>query len=332
MKHITILSDINYSVLGVACIRSLARTTSVPLTIHYYCVDMDTYNAFNKLNLRTEKVQVIAYAPDVIFQVKTDKSIAMSNLKNTNYIYFLWTLASYFSDYIMKKIDQPVTYIDSDIYFHNDIKLIYHEIGSKDCGIFKHRFLDDGRPDISASGKYNVGVVYFNNSVKGKYLLDWWSDAVVHKKYPQYATCGDQKYLEYFTTCCDSTELYIDDNIGHGAPWDWQVYDLSRIKDGVLIWKNQNLPHVFSHFSKFGFDFDKNDFKCITPPTLYAGLNNNHIAYKNRDLIEIHRNYYEELKVSYNILRQHTSISASNMFTQPTIRPIRWGLSKLRLG
>ena len=124
MKHITILSDIKYSVLGVTCIRSLARTTSIPLTIHYYCVDIHTYHAFNKLKLNTQKVQVIAYAPDVIFKDKTDKSNAMFNLKYTNYIYFLWTLASYFSDYIMKKIDQSVTYIDSDIYFHNDICII----------------------------------------------------------------------------------------------------------------------------------------------------------------------------------------------------------------
>jgi len=192
MKHITILSDIKYFLLGVTCIRSLDRTTSVPLTVHYYCVDMDTFNAFNKLNLNTEKVNVIAYAPNVIFQVKTDKSIALYTLKNTHYIYFLWTLASYFSDYIMQKIDQSVTYIDSDIYLHNDIKLIYDEIGDKHCGIFKHRFIDE-IGDIEGNGKYNVGVIYFNNSVKGKYLLDWWSDAVLHKKYPKYSGCGDQK-------------------------------------------------------------------------------------------------------------------------------------------
>jgi len=231
----------------------------------------------------------------------------------------------------MQKIDQSVTYIDSDIYFHKDIKLIYDEIGDKHCGIFKHRFIDE-IGDIEGNGKYNVGVIYFNNSVKGKYLLDWWSDAVLHKKYPKYSGCGDQKYLEYFTTCCDSTELYIDDNIGHGAPWDWQVYDLSRIKDGTLVWKNQNLPHVFSHFSKFGFDFNEGVFKYVYPPLRYSNINNNHIAYKNKDLLEIHRKYYEELKISYNMITQYTSISASNMFTQPTIKPIRWGLSKSRLG
>ena len=61
--------------LGVTCIRSLARTASIPLTIHYYCVDIDTFNAFNKLNLNTEKVNVIAYAPHIIFRIKQIKAM-----------------------------------------------------------------------------------------------------------------------------------------------------------------------------------------------------------------------------------------------------------------
>lgn len=316
MKHITILSDTKYLAVGVTCIRSLSRTTSIPLTIHYYCVDTNTYNSLTNLSLNTATVQVVAYPPDSLYAVQSDKSNALRGLQTNDYRYFLWTLASYFSDYIMKRIDQSVTYIDSDIWFHKDINLIYHQIGDRACGIFKHRFLDDGRPDVYGSGKYNVGVVYFNNNVKGKYLLDWWSDAVVYKKYPEYATCGDQKYLEYFTTVCDATELYIDDNIGHGAPWDWQVYNLSQLKNGTLIWNGKHLPHVFSHFSKFRADCNTNMFECISPSNFYCPVNENNVAYQNKDLLDLHRAYFQDITLS------------DNMLTHGRIKPIKWGLSK----
>ena len=108
-----------------------------------------------------------------------------------------------------------VLYIDSDIIFHRDIKILYESFANKDVGIFRHRFLKID--EECEYGKYNVGVVYFKNSKQGQQVLNWWSDAVLHKKYPELATCGDQKYLDKFPSLCEN--IFIDGNIGHGAPW-----------------------------------------------------------------------------------------------------------------
>lgn len=42
----------------------------------------------------------------------------LKNLKNSDYRYFCWSLASYFSNYLLtKNIWDSITYVDSDIYF-----------------------------------------------------------------------------------------------------------------------------------------------------------------------------------------------------------------------
>ena len=86
----------------------------------------------------------------------------------------------------------------------------------------------------------------------GSHICKWWKDAVLHKKYPHLSTCGDQKYLDEFPNMCPDDYIFIDGNIGHGAPWQWQLYDYSNYKkDGDIIWNGNNQKLIFSHFSQF---------------------------------------------------------------------------------
>jgi hypothetical protein len=58
-----------------------------------------------------------------------------------------------------------MTYIDSDIFFYQDIDIVYQEIGNKSVGIIAHRHNSVGS---DRDGAYNVGVVYFKNNEMGK--------------------------------------------------------------------------------------------------------------------------------------------------------------------
>jgi len=308
-KHITIASDKNYFLFGLSLVRSLQKYTSIPLIIHYYCIDDFTFNTLKSLNISN----VIPYSPLTITSTPTKYNLSfrrslqskinyeMTKLKNKEYHYFCWSIASVFTNYIMNTVNcDSVTYVDADIIFHKDINLIYQEIQNKDIGIFKHRFLKDN--EECPYGKYNVGVVYFKNSELGRSLLNWWADAVVWKKYPEYATMGDQKYLEYFPKVCNPTQIYIDDNIGHGAPWQWQMFELNDLKNGNIIWKGQTQPLVFTYFSKFVYDIKNNTFAC-TRNDVYGFWSNNGKIYENKDLYELHKQYFEELKISYKMLK-----------------------------
>jgi hypothetical protein len=288
MKHITIVSDSKYLIFGVALIDSLHKTATIPITIHYFCIDDHCFTILQRLQLDN----VIPYEPSTLFN---ESNQVLCHIKKTDFQYLCWSLASIFTNHILHTIEcDSVTYIDSDIYFHKDIQLLFNEFGEKDCGIFKHRFLQDY--EESPYGKYNVGIVYFKNSTIGREVSHWWSDAVLHRKYPKLATCGDQKYLDLFPRICGKDNIYIDDNIGHGAPWNWLVYGLDAVKDGIITWRGQTQPLVFTHFSKFGTDFPNNKFTCTS--SIYGIYTHNGKIYEIPGLYQLHAEYFNALKIA----------------------------------
>ena len=199
----------------------------------------------------------------------------------------------------MKLKDCDVTYIDSDIIFYDGIQIILKEIGEKDVGIFRHRQYTFDFPNNN--GFFNVGVVHFKNTDIGNNVLKWWSDAVLHRKFPELATCGDQRYLDAFLEL-PTENLFIDGNIGHGAPWQWQIYDYSDyFKDGTIIWNGEKQKLLFSHFSNFDYDLVKDSFSPAirhspyTPQSMYKEI---------KELESIHQEYFNTIKntiLKYNL-------------------------------
>jgi hypothetical protein len=190
----------------------------------------------------------------------------------------------------MKKDIGNILYIDSDILIHHDIQIILNSIGDKEVGIFRHRQFKLNT--YVAEGLYNVGVVYFKNGIIGRHILNWWSDAVLHQKYPHLATCGDQKYLDEFPNMCPNDMIFIDGDIGHGAPWQWQLYDFSEYeKDGDIIWAGQKQKLIFTHFSQFDFRHDgytpSLQHHIYTPINVYNDISG---------LKAIYDDYYNKLK------------------------------------
>jgi hypothetical protein len=285
MIQLCTVSDKNYLVKGLTLYESLIKN-SENIVLHYLCIDKESLNFLKKF----ESPSLIVY--DVEELTKNDNKL--ENLKQTNYKYFCWALASYFSNYLMKKNIGNITYIDSDIFFHENIEVILNEIGDKEIGVFRHRQFDmNSNPP---EGLFNVGVVHFKNGKIGRHLLNWWCDAVLYMKYHNLATCGDQKYLDEFLRICPDDYLFIDGDIGHGAPWQWQLYDFSEFeKDEKIIWNGKKQKLIFTHFSQFDFK-DENYIPslmhhCYTPLNLYVDL---------KPLKKIYDNYYQELKNTKN--------------------------------
>ena len=277
MKHLCTVSDNNYLLQGLALYESLKRHTS-DFVLHYYCIDEKTYEVLVGKKIENLKVYRVE---ELILEDER-----LGHLRSTEYPYFCWCLASYISNRLLHLNDEPITYIDSDIYFHKNIDIILDEIGNRDVGIFRHRQFSLTTHHIE--GHYNVGIVHFKNTNQGREVSDWWADAVLYKKYPQYATCGDQKYLDHFPIMCPPDRIYIDENIGHGAPWLWQIYHF--LGDGKIKWKNHIQDLIFTHFSKFFYNGDSYigcvTHHCYTPLSEYT--NNPHLK-------SIYDEYYGEL-------------------------------------
>ena len=294
MKHLTALSDKNYILYGMALIESLEKST-IPWTLHYYCIDESTYTYLKQLNY----ANVIPYPPNVLF-INTflpgSMGYQLMKHKTQQYDYFCWCLASTFTNYIISKVNcDSITYIDSDIYFHKDIRVLFDAYGSVVCGLFRHRHFTDMTQDYP-DGKYNVGVVYFKNSTRGRELLNWWADSVLFKKNKQYLTCGDQKYLEFIAEVCAPHEIYIDKGIGHGAGWHWHVYDFSKLSEGRVIWNGEEQDLVFTHFSKFKYNLADRSFTC-------GWYKPDSVVFQNAELMKLHMDYLDTLIVCSRKIR-----------------------------
>jgi len=284
MKNICTVSDIKYLYQGLALFESLSKSENI--TLHYLCIDQISYDILK--NIKNNKL-IIYNINDLL---NNDNNLI--NLKNSDYRYFCWSLASYFSNHLLSKnVGDSITYIDSDIYFHEKIELLFESFSRKDVGIFRHRqfSLSISRPE----GHYNVGVVYFKNSDIGKNVLNWWSDAVLHKKYPHLSTCGDQKYLEEFPRMCSN--IFIDGEIGHGAPWQWQLFNFDNYEnDGTIIWEGKKQKLIFSHFSQFNYNLENDTYlpssqhHIYTPLTMYT---------ENKGLKIIYDDYFNKIKKTY---------------------------------
>jgi hypothetical protein len=296
MKHLTALSDQKYLPYGLALIESLYATATIPWTLHYYCVDAASYQTLNRLRLPN----VVAYAPETLtsapLMLPTSPEYKLTALRQSNFQEFCWTLASVFTRYILNKVAcDSVTYVDSDIYFYKDIRLLFEKFGDKHCGIFRHRHFDLAKDYVE--GHYNVGIVYFRNSTLGRRLLNWWADAVLSRSPSKYATCGDQKFLEFFPTVCAPSELYVDEGIGHGASWQWEIYDLSRLADGVVIWKGEPQELVFNHFSRFQYNIEDMTFTS-------SWFKPDHIIWSVPALCDLHTNYVHALKRAHERIQK----------------------------
>lgn len=284
MIDVSIVSDSNYLARGLTLIESLNRFDN-DIKFHYLCADKESYEKVKDINDK-----IVAY--DVSNFLEIDP--VLLSLKNEHYKYFCWCLASYFTDFLVNKLNKDVTYIDSDIYFHASLKSLLDKINKKDIGIFRHR---QYRMDIpNGNGWFNVGVVHFKNTDIAKKALFWWKDAVLHKKYPELATCGDQRYLDAFIQI-DPKNIFIDGDIGHGSPWEWQLYDFKNYqKDGTIIWNGKVEQLFYSHFSQFEYSLSENSYTpstthyCFTPMELYA---------QDENLKFIYDDYFDQIKLTH---------------------------------
>jgi hypothetical protein len=285
--NICTLSDFNFLAKGLSLYDSLVKYNK-DLVLHYLCTDSKSYDKLKDYECETLKVYIDEFSnPD------------LDSLKQEDPEYYFYCLSSYFSYFIMKSKDCDVTYVDSDIIFYDGIQIILNEIGEKDVGIFRHRQYPFNFPNNN--GFFNVGVVHFKNTELGNNILNWWSDAVLHRKYPELATCGDQKYLDAFLGIPEEN-LFIDGNIGHGAPWQWQLYDYSEyFNDGSIIWNGEKQKLLFSHFSNFDYNLEKDEF---TPAVRHSPYTPQNLYKEIKELGHIHQEYFTNIKktiAKYNL-------------------------------
>lgn len=230
-RHYCTLFNEAYLPKGLALHESLLKHSSEDFVLHILACDMNTFWLLSEMKL--SNVEVIPLGP---FEtaLKLEKVRQSRTLQE-----YLWTLASALVEYLLPWFDQ-LTYLDADIFFYSDPKVIFDEIGDRSIAIVPHRFNDTDRRRLGKNGEYNVGVVSFRSNLTGLGCAMTWAaqcrDWCFNRN--EEGRFGDQKYLDEWPARYGK-DLCVIENIGVNlGPWavgNYNVIKLVSDRTGIII-------------------------------------------------------------------------------------------------
>ena len=151
------------------------------------------------------------------------------------------------------------TYLDADLLFFADPKVLTDEIGGGSVLITAHRY--SPQYDQSGdSGIYCVQFVTFRNTDQGLAVLRWWMNACLEWCYNRFedGKFGDQKYLDDWTERFEGVHV-LEHRGGGIAPWNAVDYSCVNANGQVFVQNagTGEIPLVFYHFHDFRYCIDK---------------------------------------------------------------------------
>lgn len=242
------LFDSYYMDKGLTMYESLDRYTD-EYTLFIFAFDERSYVYLKSLNL--ENVVVIP-ENDIL-----NDRLRVLKQKRTRAEY-CWTCTPIVIDYVLNILNcDNCTYLDSDIYFFNDPRILIDEMlmEGKEILITPHWFRRSLENYLIEKmyGRFCVQFNTFLATSESQRVLKWWREScekecTVKSKWKTY---GDQKYQDSF--CKISPKVYELNYYGGGmAPWNIGNYLLKRCDDNKISVKNirnsQEYYVVFYHF------------------------------------------------------------------------------------
>lgn len=177
---------------------------------------------------------------------------------------YIFTLTPFLPLYLFGRTDAAMlTYIDADLYFYADPRLILELIGAASIAITPHRF----SPQLMANtqyGRFNVGWVTFRRDAEGLACLEryredcvaWCHDRVEDGRY------ADQGYLNDWPDRYQSLAI-IEHKGVNLAIWNVDNYVIEEQPDGTFTVDGEKL--IFYHFHGIRLQED-GEFNIWLPP------------------------------------------------------------------
>lgn len=250
------LFNANYLSRGVLLYHSLQRHCK-NFHLYVYAFDDKTYEYLKNENYPNLTVISLKQFEDPeLLRIKPTRSAGE----------YCWTCSSSTILYSIEAFGlDHCTYIDADMCFYSDPKILVDEMGSNSVLITEHRYTTAYDQSLE-SGKYCVQFVTFKNTPEGMKVLKWWRDACIDwcYGYIEDGKFGDQKYLD--TWIHDFKGVHELKHLGGGlAPWNMQQYAFSkegnRMK-GKELSSGTSFEAVFFHFH--GLKLFSNDMVSLT--------------------------------------------------------------------
>lgn len=262
MYYFCTLFDKNYLYKGLTLYYSLIKHCP-EFRLWILCMDDKTYQTLTKINL--EKVKLIA-----MNEFEDQELLAVKKTRGA--MEYFWTLSPSLPSYIFNNNPDisSIAYIDSDLFFYTDPKPLYDELGQGSVLIMEHRLPEGKRQRETDVGKYNVGMMLFNNNPEGRNCLEWWrqkcNEWCYYKVEP--TRFADQKYLDYFEEKFKGV-VVSKNNGANLSYWNMKNYrnKIKKSGDKILI-DGQKL--IFFHYSGINFYYPPAGFLPHGPIDAYS--------------------------------------------------------------
>jgi hypothetical protein len=141
---------------------------------------------------------------------------------------------------------EKITYLDADLMFFEDPRILLDELGDASIMIVPHRFPSGCEDWERLDGIYNGGWLTFRNDECGRHALVWWRARCLEWCYARRedGKFADQKYLDDWPQ--RFPHVHVMQHPGGGlAPWNANQYTLT---DGGGKPLADGLPVVFHHY------------------------------------------------------------------------------------
>jgi hypothetical protein len=255
------LFDRNYLARGLSLHASLAAHTR-HFHLYIFAFDQDCYDTLQALQLAHVTVISLAeFEDEALLRVKPTRTVAE----------YCWTSTPSTILYCIEHFQlEHCTYIDADMVFYHDPRVLIDAMETDDVLISKH----DYTPlyDQSAySGIYCVQFMCFKHTQNGLAVLRWWRAQCLDWCYARHedGKFGDQKYLDDWTTRFEGVSVMQHPG-GGVAPWNMQQYELEARESKWWVRKDKQAvwyPLVFFHFH--GLAFHTDGMVTLTGPLYY---------------------------------------------------------------
>lgn len=242
------LFDSFYLPRGLLLYRSL-ENTGADFHLYIFAFDDKAYQLLKKLNLQHATIISLQdFEDDKLKAVKPDRTRAE----------YCWTCTPATIVYVIEKFsEKECTYLDADMFFYQNPKVLFEEMGNNSVLLTEHRFPPKFNRSTLA-GRFCVQFITFRNTPNGMKALYWWRDRCLEWCYNRYedGKFGDQKYLDDWETRFEG--VHILRHLGGGlAPWNAEQYQVENRKGNLILLSEKSsgkkFEAVFYHFHHVRF-------------------------------------------------------------------------------
>ena len=248
MYHFCTLFDSFYLTRGVAMYNSLEEC-GTDFHLYIFAFDDVSFEILNQLNLKHATIiSLKEFEDEKLLEVKPGRSKAE----------YCWTSTSSTILYVIENFNVPsCTYVEADLFFYQNPKVLFDEMGDKSILLTEHRYPPKFNR-INTSGIYCVQFITFLNNEEGLTALKWWRDACIDWCYDRYedGKFGDQKYLDDWTTRFKG--VHVLQHLGGGlASWNVEQWPFVKREGNTITFldkqTNTTFEAIFYHFHHVRF-------------------------------------------------------------------------------